>query len=408
MGCDFSRRDFLAGLSAAGFSLALNVESSRGFQANDTLSVGLVGVGGRCRFLAAALKKIPNVRVAAACDVGDRRLADAKALADSDAFFTKDYRELLDRGDLDAVLIATPDHWHSPLTIAACDAGKDVYVEKPLTHDLKEGAAVLAAQQRTRAVVQVGMQQRSMPQMQQAREIIRAGELGEIHKVHMTWNRNTNRTPRNLADVDPKSIDWKMFLGNAPTQPFDAYRYLSWRWFWDFGGGLLTDLMTHHMDIANWVLDLGEPASAASMGDHVSDDDRWETPDTVQTLIHYPERKVQVYFEGTFANARNAAMIEFMGANGTLYVDRGRYEILPERNSKLKPTEHILGQGPRGQDFYLEPDGELLHLTNWVECIRSRETPIAPVEAGIAAVWAPHLGNHSLRSGKMAQWKEYS
>jgi hypothetical protein len=128
----------------------------------------------------------------------------------------------------------------------------------------------------------------------------------------------------------------------------------------------------------------------------------------VQTLVHYPHSKVQVYFEGTFFNARNAAMIEFMGSEGTLYLDRGRYEVIPDRNRKLQPSDLILGEGPRGQDFYRQPDGELLHLANWIESIRSRQKPIAPAEAGVAAVWAPHLGNRALRAGGIATWNNAS
>lgn len=399
-----TRRAFIEAAAAAGLFSLLDVESARGYVANDSLAIGLIGVGGRCKHLLRALRKIPNVQVAGVCDVWDANLADGKRAADDKAFATKDYRELLDRQDIDAVLIATPDHWHAPLTVAACAAGKDVYVEKPLTHDLGEGAAVIDAQNRYQRVVQVGMQQRSMPQYQQARQLIQSGAIGDVHKVHMTWNRNGDRAKRPPDDIKPASVDWKMFLGSAPQQPFDVYRFRQWRWFWDFGGGLLTDLMTHQMDIAQWILDLGEPATAATIGDHVNDGGLWETPDTVQTLVHYPNKATQVYFEGTFANARNAAMIEFMGSAATLYVDRGRYELVPERKSKVAAKELVLGEGAKGQDFYATPDGELLHLTNWIECVRSRQQPIAPAEAGVAAVWGPHLGNLALRSGQVAPW----
>ncbi|MBX9790742.1 MAG: Gfo/Idh/MocA family oxidoreductase [Pirellulales bacterium] len=406
MGGKFDRRGFLAqlGSAAASAGYLLSSETARGYQANDTLNIGCIGVGGRCRHLLKALVKIPDVRVAAVCDIWQENLEIARKLADPQALVTGDHRAVLDRADLDAVLIATPDHWHSPLTIEACAAGKDVYVEKPLTHALDEGPAVIAAQNRHQRVVQVGMQQRSMPHMQAARELIRAGTLGEIHKVHLTWNRNQPRAQAGVQPVDASTVDWKRFLGSAPEQPFEPYRFRNWRWFWDFGGGLFTDLMTHQIDIANWVLDLGEPATAAAIGDHVNDGGRWETPDTVQTLVHYPSRQTQVYFEGTFSSARNAAMIEFMGTEGTLYLDRGRYELIPERRSKLEPREMVLGTGPRGADFYDQPDGELLHLTNWIECIRSRQQPTAPVEAGVAAVWGPHLANLALRSASVAKW----
>jgi predicted dehydrogenase len=311
---------------------------------------------------------------------------------------------VLERDDVDAVVIGTPDHWHVPITIAACEAGKDVYVEKPLTHDLSEGPAVIEAQNRHARVVQVGMQQRSMPHLVKANEIVRSGVLGEIHKVHLTWNRNAERHRRKSYGIDPASVDWRQFLGNAPEQDFDEYRFRHWRWFWDFGGGIFTDLMVHYIDVAHWFLDLDHPTVATSIGDHLTAAGVWETPDTVQTLLQYEDRRVQTYFEGTFFNARNAAMMEFMGSEATLYCDRGRYEIHPERKKKIKASELVLGKGPRGADFYAQPNGRLLHLANWLECIRSRETPNAPAEAGVSAASAAHLANLALRRGAVTKY----
>ena len=188
-----------------------------------------------------ALAKIPGVRMAAVCDVWDTNLAAGKQLADPQAFATKEYREILDRKDIDAVLIGTPNHQHVPMMIAACSAGKDIYVEKPLTHRLEEGPAALEAQNRSNRIVQVGMQQRSMPQFQKGYELVKSGQLGPIRKVHLTWNRKSR--PRfGEYNIDPSTVDWKAWLGSARPQPFDPYRFREWRWFWDFGGGVLADL----------------------------------------------------------------------------------------------------------------------------------------------------------------------
>jgi predicted dehydrogenase len=381
------------------------------YAANDTIRVGCIGTGGRAQVLMRNLESIKGISIGAVCDVWDENLAKAKQLSGPDAFATKDYRAVLDRKDIDAVLIGAPDHQHVPLTIAACNAGKDVYVEKPLTHTLAEGAPVIEAQDRNQRIVQVGMQQRSMPHMQKAFEIIRSGQIGKIHKIHLTWNRNHNRWERPPSRVDPQTVDWKTWLGNAKDQAFDEYRFRQWRWFWDFGGGIFTDLMVHQIDIAHWILDLDHPAEAASIGDSFATKGLWETPDTVQTILRYPQQEVQVYFEGTFVNARNAAMLEFMGRDGTLYLDRGRYELYPEvkratygakpEPSKFPYSEWILGDGPRGADFYNNPNGELLHLTNWAESIRSRKKPIAPAEAGVSSAAAAHLANQALRSGSV-------
>ena len=391
------RRDFLEtlGATAAGVLTAGYTATAKGFAANETINVGCIGTGGRCRRLMESLRTIPGVKIVAVCDVWDTALEAGKKLAEPNAFSTKDYRAVLDRKDIDAVLIGSPDHWHVPLTIDACAAGS-------------EGTAVIDAQNKHRRIVQVGTQQRSMPHIQKANEIIKSGQLGDVVKVHLTWNRNSARSNRPKDSIDPKSVDWKKFLGNAKDQPFDEYRMRQWRWFWDFGGGIFTDLMVHWIDVVHWILDLDHPQSATSVGDFFMAKDLWETPDTVQTLLRYQpkgDRIVQAYFEGTFSNARKGAMVEFMGTEGTLYIDRGGFVITPDRNKRLKPSEMILGEGPRGADFYNLPDGETLHLANWIECIRSRKKPNAPAEAGVSSASAAHMANLALRSGAVANWE---
>lgn len=389
----------MAGALAAGYAA-----TSRGYAANETIRVGCIGTGGRCRRLMQALATLPGVQIVAVCDVWDVHLEEGRKLAAAGARTTRDYRAILDQRDVDAVLIGTPDHWHVPMTIDACAAGKDVYVEKPLTHDLAEGPAVIEAVRRHKRIVQVGLQQRSMPHLIEAAQIVRSGQLGTIHKVHLSWNRNTPRATAALPAIAPQTVDWKRFLGSAPDQPFDPYRFRNWRWFWNFGGGIFTDLMVHWIDVVHWYLGLDHPAVALSIGDHFQAAGLWEAPDTVQTLLRYPDQKVQAHFEGTFVSARYAAMCEFHGSEATLYVDRGRYEIIPERRSKLADRQHVVGEGPRGADFYSQPDGERLHLANWLECIRTRQMPACPVEEGVRAAAAAHLANRALRAGGVAHW----
>ena len=368
--------------------------------ASDTVNIGCIGTGGRCRALMRSLSGVPGTRITAVCDIWDDALAQAREIAGSGAFATTDYHDLLTRGDVDAVVIGSPDHWHVPMTVDACEAGKDVYVEKPLTHDLEEGDAVIRAQNESNRIVQVGTQQRSMPQFQRAREVLRSGKLGAVHKVHMTWNRNrTTPRPRSY-DVDPSSLDWDQFLGHAPRQPFDPYRFRNWRWFWDFGGGILTDLMVHWIDAVNWLLDLPDPSMATTIGDTFVMD-RWEVPDTIQTLLRYPDKKIQVYFEGTFVNQRNKAMIEIMGTEGTMYLDRGRYEIHPEPGSGLVSEVFSPGTGERGADF--DVDGGTSHLQNWIDAVRSRDRPNTPAEEGVRACLSAHLANLAFRTGQVAR-----
>ncbi len=395
-----SRRYFLKTLAAAG-------AARHAYPANDTVNIGVIGAGGRAQALMRNVEPIKGARFTAVCDVWDDNLARGKQLAGPNVFTTKDYRALLDRKDVDAVLIGAPDHQHVPLTIAACNAGKDVYVEKPLTHGLSEGPAVIDAQNRNKRVVLVGMQQRSMPHIQRARDLIRSGRIGKVYKVHLTWNRNQPRWERPKYNIPPQSVDWKTWLGPARAQEFEEYKFRQWRWFWDFGGGIFTDLMVHWIDVAHWVLDLDHPAEAHSIGDTLKAKGLWETPDTVQTILRYPDREVQCYFEGTFVNARNAAMIEFMGTEGTVYIDRGRYEVHPElrKTTPLEYSEWVLGSGPRGADFYDNPNGELLHLQHWIDSIRTRARPNAPAEAGVSSASAAHLANLALRTRQTALWQ---
>lgn len=402
-----NRRDFLAqlGVTAAGLVAAGYTSTARGYAANDTLNIGAIGTGGRCRQLMQAANKIDGVRITAVCDIWDRHLAEGLKLAQPGAKTYSDFHELLADKDIDAVIIGSPDHWHVPMTIAACQAGKDVYVEKPVTHDISEGPALIEAQNNNQRIVQVGTQQRSMPQFHKAKELIDAGALGDIFKVHMTWNRNQARWDRGKGDIAPESVDWKKFLGNAPDQPFDSYRFRNWRWFWDFGGGIFTDLMVHYIDVAYYLLNLDHPDTAASIGDQFRAKDLWETPDTVQSILEFPRQHVQAYFEGTFVNARNRAMIEIMGTEGTIYLDRGRMEVHPDAGTKLTASEFVPGTGARGADFDPSVDGELLHVTNWIECVRSRNKPNCPAEAGVASAAAAHLSNKALRSGQVAKWE---
>ncbi len=398
-----TRRSFL--LAAGAGAVGIAGSSATGFPANETVRVGCIGTGGRCRQLMKALVKVPSVKIVAVCDVWDAALAEGKKLAAPDAFTTKDYAELLARDDVDAVLIGTPDHRHVAIAVDACAAMKDVYVEKPLTHDLSEGKAIVEAQNVHKRIVQVGTQQRSMPHIQAARDIVRGGGLGTVRKVHMSWNRNAGRVNRYAGDaIDPKTVDWKRFLGSARDQPFEPYRFRQWRWFWDFGGGLFTDLMVHWIDVAHWFLDLDHPQKAVSLGEYQLAKGAWETPDTVQTVLSYAGG-VQMHFEGTFACAHGGSRIVVMGSDATLLVDRGAYVLTPEKGKPVKPREVVIGTGPRGADFYDKPDGELVHLTNWIECIRSRKPPTTPAEAGVSGAAAAHLANRALREGGAAVWK---
>ena len=368
---------------------------------SETIRVGCIGTGGRCRTLMKSLLTIPNTSIVAISDIRQDALALAKAMTGDKVAMFSDYRKLLEDKNIDAVLIGSPDHWHVPMTIDAVAAGKDVYVEKPLTHSLEEGEKVIQAVRKSKQVVQIGTQQRSMEHIKKAKEAVAQGKIGKVYRVHMSWNRNSDRVKKGDPTTNASNVNWKAFLGNVADQPFDDYKMRNWRWFWDFGGGIFTDLMVHWVDVAHWVLNLESPISAASLGTMVNAKGIWETPDMVQTILEYKDG-IHMFFEGGFSNARHGSRIEFMGTEGTIYVDRGCFQIIPDWNRKIKAEELILGVGRRGADFYDKPDGEKLHLEDWVSAMRSRKDPSTPVEAGVHAAAAAHLANKALRSGKVA------
>ena len=397
------RREMLATSTLAAVQ---GLAVARATSTADTIRLAVLGSGGRARHLMRSVVKVPGLELVALADVREDQVAVTRghlrdiAPGKADIPATKDFRALLDRKDIDAVLIGSPDHWHAPMTIAACQAGKHVYVEKPLTHDPAEAKALLDAQAASKSICQVGMQQRSMPHIQQAGELIRSGAIGRVHKVHLSWNRNSARFKKDIPAIAENSVDWRAFVGGAPGQRYDPYKMVHWRWFWDFGGGIFTDLMVHWIDVAHALLDLKAPVGAASVGTFINAEGVWETPDSVQTLLTYPGG-ITAHFEGTFSNARHGAMICFMGTEGSIYCDRGRMELIPDPNKPVKPRELVLGQGRRGADFYEQPDGELLHLTDWVQAVRAGRQPSAPLEAGITAANAAHLANRSLREKRM-------
>ena len=270
-----TRRDALKtlGIGAASYSLSGCRTVHQSYIKNETINIGLIGCGGRMRgALVRGLGNIPEKNIVAVCDVYDDFLNSAHVLVggrDREVQKTKYYEELLNRKDIDAVIVATPDHWHVPITIDAVEAGKHVYVEKPVTHNLAEGQQLIEAVRRTGMTVQVGAQQRTMPHLVVLMQKLDSGEinLGKVTRVHMQWCRNTgpyNGDPSYRITED--QVDWKRFLGNAPDQPFDALRMRNWRWIWDFGNGPLGDLMVHWLDATNWLLDLPLPSQVIMSG----------------------------------------------------------------------------------------------------------------------------------------------
>lgn len=389
-----TRRAFLAAVPGLPLGVRLAAASAQG--ANERVRIGVIGTGGRARGLMTLLKKLPGNELVAVCDVYEPRLLQAAEIAGPNAAKIADYRRILDDRQIDAVVIGTPDHWHKPMTLEAVAAGKDVYVEKPVSHDIAEGAEMVKAIEASKQVVQTGTQQRSWDHWVLGREIVNSGRLGQITFVHTYWYQHA--TAGNYPPVSLEKLDWKRWLGPAKDQPFRPERFYQWRHFWDFGGGCLTDLMTHWIDVVHWYMDVDAPLSAAAMG-HNYNIKLWEAPDTVTASLEFPKNFMAAYL-GTYVSRVDDGGLEFRGDKGTLKIDRARLAFYRDDAAWAPGT---LTPEP---DIYVRSsgDGTLTHLANWLDCIRSRKTPNAHIRVAHQAARTAHIANTAMRAGRKVKW----
>ena len=424
------RRQFIKRLSqtAAVLSATSAFSAQRILGANERANVALIGCGGRGMFDAKLMRAVPGVDFVAVCDVYDPRAAEVREWAGSHAKSFRDFRKVLELKEVDAVLIATPDHWHAIPAVLACQAGKDVYVEKPLAHNVREGRAMIAAAKKYNRVVQVGTQQRSAPHYAEVARIIQSGELGRVHFVRI-WNF-VNMFPNGIGkapDSDPPpDVDWDFYLGPAPKVPFNKNRFVNtYRWFWDYGGGLLTDFGTHRFDSMHQIMNVNAPTAVSASGGRFGLLDGAETPDFVQVTYEYPNFVMS--YEASMLNAHGAGGRTpgkkyyqmkgetdrphgeaYYGTNGTLIVDRLGFEIYPEM--KIVSGPGALGKGEVIEGFRMErkevgaEDATGLHVKNFIECVRSRKQPLADPQTGHRSTNVAHLGNIAFRSGHKIHW----
>ncbi len=406
------RRDFIkTTLATAGAGAVLNQAPALGqvLGASDRVIIGVIGIGGMGRANLRDFLAQPGVQLAAVCDVHPESLAEAHkderiSKAVEKATKHKDFRELLDNKEINAVIISTPDHWHALPTIMACQAGKDVYVEKPLSLTIYEGRKMVEAARRYNRVVQVGTQQRSGTHFQQAVEVVRSGRLGPICHVR-TWNFSNEEGIGNPPDSDPPpGLDWEMWLGPAPKVPYNKNRCLyTFRWFWDYSGGKLTDWGTHLIDIVQWAMNVKAPVTAtASGGKYVLRDNR-ETPDTLHVIYEYENPNFILTYEtrttnGHGLNGKGYGII-FYGTEASLFVDRGGFEIIPE--TKRERDLNVARTLPMSRGT---SEQHLTHVRNFLDCIKSRQRPNSDVEIGHYATMTPHLGNIAFRTGRKIRW----
>lgn len=411
------RRTFIGGATAL---TALSY--SRVLGANERVQLGVIGCGERGRSDMNVFLKAGPVDVTALCDVYAAQIDKAKQSAPAASSF-KDHRALLEKKELDAVLIATPDHWHAQTAIDALNAGKDVYVEKPLTLRIDEGPAIVKAARVNGRICQVGMQQRSGKHYLRAkREFMDAGKLGKVTMVRTWWHGNfyhLRKAPASLQ-LQPSNLDWARFLGPVRWRDYDPQQYHNWRAYLDFGGGMITDLFTHWIDVAHMFMGQDIPIAASATGGVYNYIDGRTAPDTINIAIEYPS-KFNATFEATLAPGISGAALEFCGTEGRLWISRSKYEFFAPRKFPMPPPSKKGGpeEDPTAAFAKMSPaeiralvaameaparpivsvpaesNLDQDHVENFLECVKSRKLPNGDVLVGHRSAQASHLATMS-------------
>ena len=379
MNTDKTRRDLFRGAAVA----VTAASYSRVLGANDRINLGVIGPGDRGRFDMSQFQKDKNVEVAALCDVYAEHLDQAKTTAPNAKTF-KDHRKLLEMKEVDVCLVAVPDHWHATVATDALNAGKDVYVEKPLTLKPEEGPPIVKAARVNNRICQVGMQQRSGIHYLKAKaEYIDSGKLGKITLARTWWHGNgyhLRKAPASLQ-TQPSNLDWARFLGPLKWRDWDPQQYYNWRAYLDFGGGQVTDLFTHWIDVVHMFMGHDTPTAAVASGGVYNYKDGRTAPDTINVLLEYPGDYTAT-FEATLVPGITGAAVEMCGTQGRLLIDRQHYEF------------HPLGRNAQPTVVQAEPhDMTLDHVNNFLECVKSRKLPNGDVLIGHRSAQASHLGN---------------
>ncbi len=387
------RRTFLGAAAGAGIAAA----QAGPVAPSDKVRIGMIGVGGRGRSLLGGFGGLPDVDIAYLCDADQASLERAAQVLERAGrpmpATTSDMREVFDVKDVDAVVVATPDHWHAPATILACDAGKDVYVEKPASHNIREGRLMVDAARRNRRIVQVGTQSRSRPSSRKAIEIAKSGQLGEI-LMAKAWNVQLRDDIGHKENSPvPNGVDYDTWLGPAPWIPFNENRFhYKWHWHWHFGTGDAGNDGAHQIDIARWALGVDYPGTTSGMGGKVFFDDDQQTPDTMNVTFRY-ERKALIWemrIWNPYGMDGQENGVAIYGTDASIQIgrwDRRWGYKLFDGDGKL--VEH--------NDADDEADD---HMRNFVDCIRTRKLPNADISIGHLSAIHCHLANIVSRTGR--------
>ncbi|HUI44267.1 MAG TPA: Gfo/Idh/MocA family oxidoreductase [Terriglobia bacterium] len=440
---NFTRRDFIrrSATGAAGLGLLLNgdwvhLEASplpRPAGPNDRVNLGFIGFGIRGNILLEAAKDTGQANLVAVADCYQGHLTRAKERTDGKiAINFAQYKKLLERKDIDAVVIATPDHWHLPIVLDALSAGKDVYIEKPMTHTIEQGPKMIAAVEQYNRILQAGSQWVSSDQNKKAKEIVAAGMLGKVTKVTASYNRNSSTGAWNYP-IPPDlqegvNLDWTEWLGSAPQVPYSPERVFRYRKYWDYSGGISTDLFVHLITSIHYIMGAEMPKAVAACGGILYRHDGREVPDTLDALFEYDGFCVNM--ASTFNNASTSGQgIQFLGTDGSLtLLLGGGMTFLGERKAEgygysidswpKEMQEAFMSEGnhreeseglgpkpvPEDVPFDGKTDATVIHMANFLNAVRSRQPSYETAEVGHHAAAAGHMVNLSYRSGKKMVW----
>jgi predicted dehydrogenase len=394
---DQTRRGFLK-QAALGTAAVWAYPPSRVLGANDRVRVGMIGVGDRGNDLLGQVKSVSNVEIVAMADVYRRRRDHVKGRVPDIQTFD-DYRRLLDLKDIDAVIVASPLHTHARHFVDTLAAGKDLYAEKTMTWSIPEAEKCLAAATSSGRVVQIGLQYQSSGSLSDAKQWIRDGWVGKVAQVESWMSRNTphgkGQWVREVpSDCTAENVNWSAFLNGRPERPFDPFKLINWRLFWEFSGGNCAENMVHQIAWIMTALDLPEPSAAYMSGGVFSEKDGREVPDTIAVTLDFP-KDIVVTWQSTFSNKHYGLGDRILGSDGTCehHFDEA-LEYWPEKTNRPE------GESTKGKTHDQD------HMKNWVECIRSRGTPNAPAEIGYRSAIAVHMANLSYRSNKRVTLEE--
>jgi len=409
-----SRRRFLQATAAATVVARPAMSAHARVQgANDRVRLGVIGTGTRGTMLARFFALHDDCALVAACDVAGSRLdeflaAQTEAGLQVDRY--EDYRRVLDRQDIDAVVVATPDHWHGPITVDACAAGKDVYVEKPVSNAIEPAQGMVEAARQHRRVVQVGLQQRQGEHFQEAAKLIQDRLVGNVTHCVMKYRGGYTTTPDPVTDP-PDDLDWEAFQGPAPRRPYRYSRQRRWRTYYDYGGGLVTDWGVHLVDVAHWYLGLDQKAprlaSASAQYVNVEVPERDQVPDAFVVSWQYDD--VVMSFTNAVTNDPQFDSVGnyFFGPEGSLQVNRSGYRILPRLPRWRSPADApppIDTRIRRFDEDYQNDPHTIAHCRNFLDCIKSRKRPLTDIEIGFHSTLPCLLALLAIREGRSFAW----